>query len=81
MEEIQARIAQLVAYRPGTNKVPGSNPGKGENFSMKISNCIIQPWWLGSLTRRFVKKDRCLKQFMKAAHIGLQESVRNIGLA
>ena len=31
---IQARIAQLVAYRLGT----GSNPIKGENFSMKISN-------------------------------------------
>ena len=35
---IQARIAQLVAYRLGTGKVPGSNPGKGENFSVKISN-------------------------------------------
>ena len=34
---IQARIAQLVAYRLGTEDVPGSNPGKGENFSMKIS--------------------------------------------
>ena len=29
---IQARIAQLVAYRLGTGVVPGSNPGKGENF-------------------------------------------------
>ena len=29
---IQARIAQLVAYRLGTSEVPGSNPGKGENF-------------------------------------------------
>ena len=36
--EIQARIAQLVAYRLGTREVPGSNPGKGENFSVKISN-------------------------------------------
>ena len=35
---IQARIAQLVAYGLGTWEVPGSNPGKGENFSMKISN-------------------------------------------
>ena len=38
MVPIQARIAQLVAYRLGTGEVPGSNPGKGENFSMKISN-------------------------------------------
>ena len=38
---IQARIAQLVAYRLGTGEVPGSNPGKGENFSVKIGNCII----------------------------------------
>ena len=35
---IQARIAQLVVYQLGTGKVPGSNPGKGENFSVKISN-------------------------------------------
>ena len=35
---IQARIAQLVAYQLGTGEVSGSNPGKGENFSMKISN-------------------------------------------
>ena len=35
---IQARKAQLVAYRLGTGEVKGSNPGKGENFSMKISN-------------------------------------------
>ena len=28
---IQARIAQLVAYRLGTGEVPGSNPGKGKN--------------------------------------------------
>ena len=35
---IQARIAQLVAYRLGTGEVPGSNPGKGDNFSVKISN-------------------------------------------
>ena len=39
---IQARIAQLVAYRLGTGEVPGSNPGKGENFSVKISNWIVQ---------------------------------------
>ena len=35
---IQARIAQLVAYRLGTGEVPGSNPGKGKNFVVKISN-------------------------------------------
>ena len=35
---IQARIAQLIAYRLGTREDPGSNPGKGENFSVKISN-------------------------------------------
>ena len=34
--KIQARIAHLVAHRLGTGEVPGSNPGKGENFSMKI---------------------------------------------
>ena len=41
MKQIQARIAQLVAYGLGTREVPGSNPGnggKGENFSVKISN-------------------------------------------
>ena len=37
---IQARIAQLVAYWLDTGEVPGSNPGKGENFSVKISNWI-----------------------------------------
>ena len=37
-KRIQARIAQLVAYRLGTGEVRGSNPGKGENFSMKIRN-------------------------------------------
>ena len=35
---IQARLAQLVAYWFGTREVPGSNPGKGDNFSVKISN-------------------------------------------
>ena len=40
--KIQARIAQLVAYRLGTGMVPGSNPGKGDNFSVKISNWIVQ---------------------------------------
>ena len=39
--DIQARIAQLVAYRLGTWEVSGSNPGKGENFSVKISNWNI----------------------------------------
>ena len=34
----QARVAQLEAYRLGTREVPGSNPGKGENFAKKISN-------------------------------------------
>ena len=41
---IQARIAQLVAYRLGTRKVPGSNPGKGEKFSMKKSNRLNSIW-------------------------------------
>ena len=36
----QARIAQLVEYRLGTGVVPGSNPGIGENSSLKISNWI-----------------------------------------
>ena len=36
--EIQARIAQLVAYQLGNGEVPGSNPSKGQNLSMKISN-------------------------------------------
>ena len=26
----------MVAYQLGTGEVSGSNPGKGENFSMKI---------------------------------------------
>ena len=39
---IQARIAQLVAYRLGTGEVPGSHPDKGENFSVKISNWIVR---------------------------------------
>ena len=34
--EIQAKIAQLVAYRLGNGEVLGSNPGKGENFSVKF---------------------------------------------
>ena len=34
----QDRIAQLVAYQLDTGEDPGSNPGKGENFSMKISD-------------------------------------------
>ena len=42
MKKIQARIAQLVAYRLGTVEVPGSNPSKGENFSVKISNWIVR---------------------------------------
>ena len=41
---IQARIAQLEAYWLGTKEVLGSNPGKGENFSVKISNWIVQIW-------------------------------------
>ena len=39
---LQARIAQLVAYQLGTREVLGSNPGKGENFSVKISNWIVR---------------------------------------
>ena len=38
---IRAWIAQLVAHRLGTQEVRGSNAGKGEIFSMKISNCFI----------------------------------------
>ena len=38
IKDIQARIAQLVTYRLGTGEVPGSNPGKSKNFSVKISN-------------------------------------------
>ena len=41
-DDIQARVAQLEAYWLGTGKVPGSNPGNGENFSVKISNWIVQ---------------------------------------
>ena len=37
---IQARIAQLVAYRLGTGEILGSNPGKGENFSMNIKRQV-----------------------------------------
>ena len=40
--KIQARIAQLVAYQLGTREVPGSNPSKGENFSVKISHWIVR---------------------------------------
>ena len=41
---VQARIAQLVAYRLGTRVVPGpgSNPGKEDNFSVKIRNWIVR---------------------------------------
>ena len=39
---IQARIAQLVAYRLGTREIPGSNPGKAKNITVKISNWIVQ---------------------------------------
>ena len=38
---IQAMIAHFVAYRLGTGKVPVSNPGKGKNFSVNISNWIV----------------------------------------
>ena len=37
---IQAKKAQLLSYQLGTKEVPGSNSGKGENFSMKISKFI-----------------------------------------
>ena len=37
-KQVQASIAQLVACRLGIGEVLGSNPGKGENFSMKICN-------------------------------------------
>ena len=38
---IHARIAQLVAYRLCTGVVPGSNPDKGENFSVKSFSLIF----------------------------------------
>ena len=34
----------MVAYQLGTGEVPGSNPGKGENLSLKISNWIVRIW-------------------------------------
>ena len=34
----------MVAYWHNMGEVPGSNPGKGENFSVKISHWIIQIW-------------------------------------
>ena len=47
LTSIYARIAQLVVYRLGTGQVPGSNPGKGKNFSVKISNWIVRIWiWI-----------------------------------
>ena len=33
-------MAQLVAKRLGTGEVLGSNPGKGENFSVKIKESL-----------------------------------------
>ena len=39
---ISVRIAQLVTYRLGSRVVPSWNPGKGENFSVIISNWIVQ---------------------------------------
>ena len=36
LRRIQVRIAQLVADWLGTREVPGSNPGKSENFSVKL---------------------------------------------
>ena len=36
-QNIRAWIAQLVAHQLGTREVRGSNPGKGDNFSIKIS--------------------------------------------
>ena len=67
---IQARIAQLVAYRLGAREVLGSNPGKGEYFSMKISNydmgrslkvlvIMNEHLKLQSLNVTQEKKDRC----------------------
>ena len=38
----QVVIAQWLASRLATREVPGSNPGKGENFSVKISDWIVQ---------------------------------------
>ena len=36
--QIQAWIAQLVVHQLGTMEVGGSNPDKGEDFSLKILN-------------------------------------------
>ena len=44
LQNIYARIAQLVPYQLGTGEVLGSNPGKGDNFSLKISNWFVQIW-------------------------------------
>ena len=47
----------MVTYRLVTGDVPGSNPGKGENFSMKITNwfnsyipCILLFVWYSSVS-------------------------------
>ena len=37
----QVVIAQRLAKRLATLEVPGSNPGMGENFSVKINNWIV----------------------------------------
>ena len=31
-----SQVSSVDAYRLSNGEVPGSNPGKGENFSMKI---------------------------------------------
>ena len=41
-ETIQARIAQLVAYLLGDGEVLGSNPGKGENFSVNKETGLFE---------------------------------------
>ena len=36
------RVLNLMNLDKVTGEVPGSNPGKGENFSVKISNWIVR---------------------------------------
>ena len=60
--KIQSRIAQLVEYRLGTGEVPGSNPGKGENFSMSIDH---RRWSkkMNSTRSTNIKKNSLLKHY------------------
>ena len=54
----------MVAYQLGTREVPGSNPGKGENFSMEINMDPVSPppiyfnksWHQISVSDKFILK-------------------------